>query len=446
MSTHFRPRPPSSAPLSPVRPASARSTIRAITPSPPPSLNEAMRLQYAGSGILSEISSDSRGRLDARPKSDGFKHMQAQGSDGGKANDRTNMTEGSKAGREGGLNRRTSPAKRESQSQGPRKRPYSKPATLPQNSEQPLANLAVDKGEEQGKKHLHSEKVQGGGDSDTHTDCPETPTPMTALQKRYAYLPMGAPISFARSKGPADTRSNPSVANNSAAAKMNNSIDDSSYWRPASKPSHFSIKHPLAEPSHGDLRTYAEARRERLRTAKAAQNVEKAQPSPLTETGQNPQQIGQGPAYADRSWQLEARLRVPEIWERRAYDNHTHLSPPQAAYDQNAPLRGSSPSTANPTRHASISAVSTVSGGTANSKRSVFSTLGRDEMERKKALVEKDQGPFSRAVSMADLKETRRKIGAGIQGDEDGGTDARKRKDKGRRKGLYRFGCSCLAM
>lgn len=394
-----------------------------------------MRLQYADSGILSKIPSDSRGRLDARPKSDGFQHTQVQDSDGGKAKDEPIMTAGSKTGRGGGFKRRTSSIKRGSRSQSPRKRPYSKPTTLSQSHEQPLADLGREKEEEQERKHLHSGKVQGGGDSDTDADCPETPTPMTTLQKRTAYLPMGAPTLFARSERPVDARSNASVASNSAAAKVNNSIEDSSNPHPASKPSPFGTKHPLSGPSHGGLRTYVEARRERLRIVKAVRSAEKVQPSPFTQIGHSPRQIG-----------LEARPRVPEGEELRVHDNHTHLSPPQAVYNQNAPLRGSVLSTANPARHVSISAVSTVSGGTANSEFSVFNTTGRDEMERKKTLVEEDEGPFGRVVSMADLNETRSRISEGIRGDGDGGTDVHKTKEKGKRKGLYAFGCSCLAM
>jgi hypothetical protein len=43
----------------------------------------------------------------------------------------------------------------------------------------------------------------------------------------------------------------------------------------------------------------------------------------------------------------------------------------------------------------------------------VFSTPGRDELERKKALVEVDEGPFARATSMMDLDEERRRVSAG---------------------------------
>ena len=47
------------------------------------------------------------------------------------------------------------------------------------------------------------------------------------------------------------------------------------------------------------------------------------------------------------------------------------------------------------------------------SKRSIFSIPGRDELERKKALVEADEGPFARAVSMQDLQARRRRVSEG---------------------------------
>lgn len=53
--------------------------------------------------------------------------------------------------------------------------------------------------------------------------------------------------------------------------------------------------------------------------------------------------------------------------------------------------------------------------GSAISRQSVFSTPGRDEMERKKALVEADEGPFARVTSMSDLDDERRRV-SGMKG------------------------------
>lgn len=81
------------------------------------------------------------------------------------------------------------------------------------------------------------------------------------------------------------------------------------------------------------------------------------------------------------------------------------------------------------TRYASSSARSNVSGATVDSKRSVFSTPGRDEMERKKALVEDDEGPFAGARTVQDLNARRRQI-SGMTGDDEegGGRGSRKRR------------------
>jgi hypothetical protein len=57
--------------------------------------------------------------------------------------------------------------------------------------------------------------------------------------------------------------------------------------------------------------------------------------------------------------------------------------------------------------------VSGTSARSTASKHSIFSTPGRDELERKKAMIEDDEGPFARAKSMIDLKEERRKVSTG---------------------------------
>lgn len=72
------------------------------------------------------------------------------------------------------------------------------------------------------------------------------------------------------------------------------------------------------------------------------------------------------------------------------------------------------------------------------SKHSIFSTPGRDEMERKKALVEVDEGPFARAKSMVDLREERRRVSGGA--DEDGAKEIRLGLGK------FRCGVGCVVM
>ncbi|KAH3947688.1 hypothetical protein HBI56_237810 [Parastagonospora nodorum] len=66
------------------------------------------------------------------------------------------------------------------------------------------------------------------------------------------------------------------------------------------------------------------------------------------------------------------------------------------------------------------------------SKHSIFSTPGRDELERKKALVESDEGPFARAKSMGDLRVERMRVGSAGDGEEREGGDGKDRKLKGK--------------
>jgi hypothetical protein len=80
---------------------------------------------------------------------------------------------------------------------------------------------------------------------------------------------------------------------------------------------------------------------------------------------------------------------------------------------------------------------STTSNHTSASKNSIFSTPGRDELARKKALVEVDEGPFARAKSMADLREERARVGSGEEIEEN--------RD-GKKRGLKRLGCGCVVM
>lgn len=63
-------------------------------------------------------------------------------------------------------------------------------------------------------------------------------------------------------------------------------------------------------------------------------------------------------------------------------------------------------------------------------------------MERKKALVEIDEGPFARVQSMMDLDEERRRVSRGVERDGDG---EGKKKEKKRRFGGV-GGCGCAVM
>ena len=96
----------------------------------------------------------------------------------------------------------------------------------------------------------------------------------------------------------------------------------------------------------------------------------------------------------------------PKVPAYRAPQFLTYTHPPQVSYS--LPRRKSLPPLTG--RHASVSGRSNVSAGTLASQRSIFSTLGRDELERKKAIVEVDEGPFGRATTMANLREERDKV------------------------------------
>ncbi|CBX91663.1 hypothetical protein IAQ61_010962 [Plenodomus lingam] len=113
---------------------------------------------------------------------------------------------------------------------------------------------------------------------------------------------------------------------------------------------------------------------------------------------------------------VRIRKRFPGATEEQARDS-VHNPPPQSS-----------------TRNISSSARSNLSGGTAESRRSVFSTPGRDEMERKKALVEIDEGPFAKAVSMQDLAMRRRQV-SGMSGD---GVES---GERGGKKKMWKKGC-----
>ncbi|KAJ8117540.1 hypothetical protein OPT61_g1290 [Boeremia exigua] len=78
-----------------------------------------------------------------------------------------------------------------------------------------------------------------------------------------------------------------------------------------------------------------------------------------------------------------------------------------------------------PARHTSASRRSETSGTSVASRHSIFSTPGRDEMERKKPIVEEDEGPFAKAANMQDLEQRRRTVSEGTKVSEE--NDGKKR-------------------
>ncbi|KAH8708563.1 hypothetical protein GQ44DRAFT_777080 [Phaeosphaeriaceae sp. PMI808] len=127
--------------------------------------------------------------------------------------------------------------------------------------------------------------------------------------------------------------------------------------------------------------------------------------------------------------QHKTRLH-PQIYPYLAQQHHAQGSPlpiPPHLQLHNKPTPNSLPS-----NRISISADSHDTVISTGSRHSIFSTPGRDELERKKALVEADEGPFARAISMMDLRDERRWI-------SDGAVEERSGKKMG-------CGAMCLVM
>ncbi|KAH7402341.1 hypothetical protein DE146DRAFT_631571 [Phaeosphaeria sp. MPI-PUGE-AT-0046c] len=102
-----------------------------------------------------------------------------------------------------------------------------------------------------------------------------------------------------------------------------------------------------------------------------------------------------------------------------------------------------------PSARLSISATSHITTASAASAHSIFSTPGRDELERKKALVEADDGPFGRAISVADLAAERRRVSGGTSKRKDGrreGEGGHGEREKKRRGCMDCGGVGCVVM
>ncbi|KAH7070490.1 hypothetical protein BKA63DRAFT_579086 [Paraphoma chrysanthemicola] len=358
MSTHFRPLPPRSPPPpSPIRPSTAHSTIRAVTPSPPCSANKTFRPGLPLSRTKSEhaIGSAELARY-AR-----YVVRTEDGSFGGAPLRSSEDVVGVKRGGAGDGWMNSGMGKRRSSSPKPdgreKERPISKREGLgllahspAKEEDEQVGQLGLgEDGAATTTQLLVAEKEdiddsdEDGKDSDEDEDkCPDTPTPMTREQKRRAYIPLGAPL-----------RPLPNIPT------------------PAPTPTYKSATPPPTIPnSNPNPNPY-------LNPNSAAQPQQPVRPVPR--------------------------------------DPVSYIAAPNRV---------------------SVSAWSKVSALSATSKNSIFSTPGRDEMERKKALVEWDEGPFARAQSVMDLDEERRRISSG--GGGEGG--------KGRKgRGLH-VKCGCVVM
>jgi hypothetical protein len=189
MSTHFRPRAPT-VPSSPVRPSTAHSTIRAVSPSPPDSLHTAFALGFADASPLPRPKSEhglgskemaTFARYVLRAENEGFEVSPMD------------LRRGSA----------TSPLK------ATRKRPMSTPVgcgegVVPREEEfEEYAPMQEEEGEgrveqhrlpsylpNHDQKHLTSTSTSPTSLNDP-ISCPDTPTPIPLAQQRAAYLPLG---------------------------------------------------------------------------------------------------------------------------------------------------------------------------------------------------------------------------------------------------------------
>lgn len=344
MSTHFYPRPETARTISPARPSTARSTIRAITPSPPGSLDDAPRLQLTAPPVLThhDLQPEPQKADCGRPKSEyergksSAEHMTNSRYDFGFMGSSFDSP-GTGMRRGGTASGRSSPVKKRARSHSPLKRPFPSPVL-------PAAKVPASQEQHAAVSTWHS-TTEDDIEEETdgfEQDGPETPTPMSREQRSRAYTPLGVPA-------------------------------------------------PLFSTRHGKRKHGVDDERETPSLQ-----------GPLTYVRQHKHTRSQ-PTSSDRNFKSHGRdmISAARIQERVPDSTYAQTTPPVK-----------SPSALDPRRHASTSARSNVSGGTVTSKHSVFSTPGRDELERKKATIEIDEGPFARAVSVQDLDARRRQVSA----------------------------------
>jgi hypothetical protein len=285
---------------------------------------------------------------------------------------------------------------------------------------------------------------------------------MTTSQKRAAYLPLGTPTLLSypkRSSKPKDSSQNPQTPQMKSTPKTLS----------ASKPHDEEPKepklmpHPYShlKPSDFDDGLYGTSRVGMSTRALSDQpeyrhpGLHEPQPSSdYYDAYQRHDQQGDVYFAQDQGGEEALAYQSVPLPSQQAHHQEQHTfhtvpspqylqQPAQAQHLPRKPL----PST-NVARNISISATSAtsnISGGTATSRRSIFSTPGRDELERKKALVEVDEGPFARVVSVADLNASRRVISEASEGGvrERMGKKVDEGKEKSRGCGM---GTGCVVM
>ncbi|KAH7382214.1 hypothetical protein BKA66DRAFT_441799 [Pyrenochaeta sp. MPI-SDFR-AT-0127] len=341
MSTHFRPRPATTAPTSPVRPSTARSTVRAVTPSPPDSLDRAFKPNFSQSDMsfTQEDERFSSCRFWPRDEEPCTNNMESKGNSELVISPASGCVRGDMSSRPSSL------VKGRERSRSPKKRPSLIPTKVSPHQESQAKDPRG--AEEMNNEIIAMKEIHEEDEVEEEQKRPDTPTPISRSQQRSAYVPLGAPAGL-------------------FVQNENEKLEG----------------------------VYARSRQSRktFRTARAHKAISSAPPT----LGAQPEPLSlQRPTY-----------RRPEF----------SISPQatsMAVLRKPVPLSG-------PGKHISVSGQSNLSGGTIASKHSIFSTPGRDELERNKALVEPDQGPFSRATTMADLQERRRRISEGTLKEQKG--------------------------
>lgn len=300
---------------------------------------------------------------------------------------------------------RRSLVKRSSRSSSPKKRRYSTSMELYSHRLSPSCG----QNQEQATSP-HGQQAQIESDSDANWDCPDTPTPMTNSQKRSAYLPLGTPVPYPDSKRPSTSKPKSGPPTLTPATTLTTPTPKLEFFKSFDEQlsydsRDFDINHPqMYSREEEKLRdSYIQNKCRKMRRGAEARAGLVERTILMPQTG-----------YAS-STNDDMMIQRPEQ-EHGVYPR-MHLAPLQHVVE--TPLRRPVPgATADTQRQVSISEVSHFSGGTVSSKRSVFSTPGRDELERKMALIHDDDGPFANAVSMADLDERRRVVSEQRAGDD----------------------------
>ncbi|KZM25665.1 uncharacterized protein EKO05_0003240 [Ascochyta rabiei] len=371
--THIRPR---TAPASPERPSTAfstRSTIRQVEPSPE-SLSDALANGFADGGTPAQRRSFEPfppfdpGR-DEKIAADGLRtHIPSPEPTG--SIPETGLRRGGTPSGHASPRKSRSRSPQKSRSESPRKTVVHTP-TLPAHQESPSSSSAYSVAENQHEDNL---------------EPPDTPSPVTREQQRQAYAPLRIKRPFAAGEG-AESAGAESARPESARAESTRTE--------STRTEGYGTHLRIADYMH----KMKEQRSSRsVSPQKDAQKLQMPA-APLSVPGPPTMHIVQ--AMTQPQPHSQSQSQIP--------------SPFTAAQKQAG---------TEPARHASDSRRSEKSGASVASKHSVFSTPGRDEMERKKPIVEEDEGPFAKATNMQDLEQRRRRVS---ETDKEGDQDGKKR-------------------